>query len=102
MGLAVGGATGQDSVVARAWVLSGQKPMTEEPARATTKRRCWRCCSTGAATRSATGSALRCQGSYNRTSTLERRRPLMQSWADYVTGQAGDNVVPFKAASQTA
>jgi integrase len=30
---------------------------------------------------------------YQRSSLLERRRPLMQSWADFVTGSAAGNVV---------
>jgi integrase len=33
---------------------------------------------------------------YQRSSMLERRRPLMQSWSDFVTGETGDNVVPIK------
>jgi integrase len=36
---------------------------------------------------------------YNRTSMLERRRPLMQAWADFVIGKTSDNVVPFRAAA---
>ena len=32
---------------------------------------------------------------YQRSSMLERRRPLMQSWSDFVTG-ANDNVVALK------
>jgi integrase len=36
--------------------------------------------------------------SYNRTSMLERRRPLMQAWCDYVCGADADNVVPLRAA----
>jgi hypothetical protein len=28
---------------------------------------------------------------------LERRRPLMQAWSDYVTGSDAGNVVPFRA-----
>ncbi len=35
---------------------------------------------------------------YNRTSMLERRRPLMQAWADYVGGKTVSNVVPLKRA----
>ena len=31
---------------------------------------------------------------------LERRRPTMIAWADFVTGKTSENVVPFKAASQ--
>lgn len=34
--------------------------------------------------------------SYARSEWLERRRPLMQSWADYVTGKTGDNAVPLR------
>ena len=37
---------------------------------------------------------------YQRSSMLERRRPVLQSWADFVTGKTSDNVVPFRAASQ--
>jgi integrase len=33
---------------------------------------------------------------YQRSWMLERRRPLMQSWADFVCGKTGDNVVPIK------
>jgi integrase len=36
--------------------------------------------------------------SYNRTSMLERRRPIMTAWANYVTGSDTDNVVPMRAA----
>lgn len=36
---------------------------------------------------------------YQRSSVLERRRPLMQSWSDFVTG-ANSNVVPFRAAGR--
>jgi integrase len=36
---------------------------------------------------------------YQRSSMLERRRPLMQSWADYVTGVDALNVVPLRARS---
>jgi integrase len=43
------------------------------------------------------GSAV--SRAYNRTSMLERRRPLMSAWADFVTGKTGDNVVPFRAAA---
>jgi integrase len=43
------------------------------------------------------GSAV--SRAYNRTSMLERRRPLMQAWADFVTGETGGNVVPFRAAA---
>jgi integrase len=34
--------------------------------------------------------------SYNRTDLLERRRPVMARWADYVEGQSADNVVALK------
>jgi integrase len=40
------------------------------------------------------GSAV--SRAYNRTSMLERRRPLMQSWSDYVTGETADNVIALK------
>ena len=43
------------------------------------------------------GSAV--SRAYNRSSMLERRRPLMQAWADFVTGKTGGNVVPFRAAA---
>jgi integrase len=33
---------------------------------------------------------------YQRSSLLEPRRPLMQSWSDFVTGKANDNVVALK------
>ena len=33
---------------------------------------------------------------YQRSSMLERRRPLMQGWANSVTGADADNVVPLK------
>jgi hypothetical protein len=33
---------------------------------------------------------------YQRSSMLERRRPLMQAWADFVCGKANANVVPIK------
>ena len=39
------------------------------------------------------GSAV--SRAYNRTSMLERRRPLMQMWCDFVTGSA-DNVIDIK------
>jgi hypothetical protein len=35
---------------------------------------------------------------YNRTTMLERRRPLMAAWADFVTGKTSGNVLPFRAA----
>jgi integrase len=43
------------------------------------------------------GSAV--SRAYNRTSMLERRRPLMQAWTDFVTGKTGGNVVSFRAAA---
>jgi integrase len=36
--------------------------------------------------------------SYNRTTMLDRRRPVMSAWADYVTGKTTDNVIPLRAA----
>jgi hypothetical protein len=33
---------------------------------------------------------------YQRSSMLERRRPLMQGWANFVTGADADNVVALK------
>jgi integrase len=36
--------------------------------------------------------------SYNRTSMLERRCPIMTAWANYVTRSDADNVVPLRAA----
>ena len=36
--------------------------------------------------------------SYNRTTMLERRRPLMQSWCAYVCGAAASNVIPMRSA----
>ena len=36
--------------------------------------------------------------SYNRTTLLERRRPVMNDWANYVCGETGDSVVPLRAA----
>ena len=44
------------------------------------------------------GSAV--SRAYNRTSMLERRRPIMAAWANYVTGEAADNVVPMTRAAQ--
>ncbi len=44
-----------------------------------------------------TGSAV--VQAYQRSSMLERRRPLMQSWADYVTGKDASNVIPLRARS---
>lgn len=34
---------------------------------------------------------------YARSDLLERRRPVMQAWADYVTGRAAENVVPIRS-----
>ena len=43
------------------------------------------------------GSAV--SRAYNRTSMLERRRPLMNAWADHVTGKTdASNVVALKRA----
>jgi len=33
---------------------------------------------------------------YNRTTLLERRRPIMSAWADFVCGADADNVVPIR------
>ncbi len=33
---------------------------------------------------------------YQRSSMLERRRPVLQSWSDYVTGKTSGNVVPIR------
>ena len=33
---------------------------------------------------------------YQRSSILQRRRPIMSAWADFVTGSDADNVVPIK------
>jgi integrase len=35
---------------------------------------------------------------YQRSSMLERRRPIMNAWADHVTGKTGDNVVQLRKA----
>jgi integrase len=35
---------------------------------------------------------------YQRSSMLERRRPIMSAWADFVTGKTNDNVLPLRAA----
>jgi integrase len=43
------------------------------------------------------GSAV--SRAYNRTSMLERRRPLMTKWASYVTGETSDNVVFLERAA---
>jgi hypothetical protein len=40
------------------------------------------------------GSAV--SRAYNRTNLTERRRPLMQSWSDFVEGKTGANVVVLK------
>ncbi len=40
------------------------------------------------------GSAV--SRAYNRTTMLERRRPLMCAWADFVTGKTSDNVIALK------
>jgi integrase len=36
--------------------------------------------------------------SYDRSDRLDLRRPVMQSWSDFVTGSDADNVVPLRAA----
>jgi len=38
--------------------------------------------------------------SYNRADLLDRRRPLMAAWANYVTGDADSNVVPLRPLAQ--
>jgi hypothetical protein len=43
----------------------------------------------------ATGSAV--IRDYLRTSMLERRRPVLTSWADFVTGSGISNVIPIRA-----
>jgi len=35
---------------------------------------------------------------YQRSSMLERRRPVMSAWAKFLSGEADDNVVPLKRA----
>jgi integrase len=35
---------------------------------------------------------------YMRTGMIERRRPWMQAWADYLSGEAAANVIPLRAA----
>jgi integrase len=35
---------------------------------------------------------------YQRSSMLERRRPILAAWADFATGSSADNVVPLRAA----
>jgi hypothetical protein len=42
------------------------------------------------------GSAV--SRAYNRTSMVERRRPLMIAWSAYLAGEAGGNVVPLRQA----
>jgi integrase len=37
--------------------------------------------------------------SYLRTTMLERRRPVLQAWADFLAGKAADNVVALRAAA---
>jgi integrase len=39
---------------------------------------------------------------YQRSDMLERRRPVMQSWADFLDGKAGGEVVPFKKGKRSA
>jgi hypothetical protein len=36
--------------------------------------------------------------SYLRTSTLELRRPILASWASFVCGETGDNVIELRRA----
>jgi integrase len=36
--------------------------------------------------------------SYNRTTLLDRRRPLMQAWAEFVTGSGDSNIIPLRRA----
>jgi hypothetical protein len=33
---------------------------------------------------------------YQRSSMLERRRPVLAAWATFVTGEAGDNVIELR------
>jgi hypothetical protein len=42
------------------------------------------------------GSAV--SRAYNRTSMLERRRPIMTAWANFVCAANADNVVPLRPA----
>jgi integrase len=35
---------------------------------------------------------------YQRSSMLERRRPIMSAWADFVTGKTNDNVIELRRA----
>ena len=37
---------------------------------------------------------------YQRSSMLERRRPVLSMWANYVTGSNADNVLPLRAGRQ--
>ena len=37
---------------------------------------------------------------YQRSSMLERRRPVLAAWSDYVTGETDSSVVPLRAARQ--
>lgn len=39
------------------------------------------------------------EAAYHRTNLLEERRPMMQQWADFVTGNHG-NVIPMRAGSK--
>ena len=39
---------------------------------------------------------------YQRSSMLERRRPVMDAWADFVTGKASAKVVPIKARARAS
>jgi integrase len=34
---------------------------------------------------------------YQRSSMLERRRPLIQSWSEFLTGETGAKVIPLRA-----
>jgi hypothetical protein len=34
---------------------------------------------------------------YQRSSMLERRRPIMAAWASFVTGSVASNVIPLRA-----
>ena len=47
------------------------------------------------------GSRHREQGHppYLRTTMLERRRPIMAAWANFVSGSDADNVVPLRRAA---
>jgi hypothetical protein len=35
---------------------------------------------------------------YQRSSMLDRRRPIMSAWANFVCGETGDNVVELRRA----